>query len=69
MATLRNWLKLRYCEKATCFDDYSVVAKQAGDFFHIFEAFSENLKSTVFVKGNHETVISTILLLPMTEAQ
>ena len=46
MATLRNWLKLRYCEKATCFDDYSVVAKQAWDYFQIFEAFSQNIKST-----------------------
>ena len=26
------------------------MSKQAGDFFSNFEAFSENLKSTVFVK-------------------
>ena len=38
------------------FDAFSVVPKQVRDFFQIFEAFTENLKPTVFIKGNYEVI-------------
>ena len=45
----------------TYFDIYSVTSKHVGDFFQIFEAFSENLNFNFLIRPNIKAIVYSLV--------